>query len=255
LRRRKPETAALPDPRVLAELTWPEIADMGEKLCLLPVGATEQHGPHLPVSTDTDIANAVCREASRWTGVSVLPALWAGSSQAHTTAWPGTLSLPPRLLVEVVLELSRWVRASGFTKLLFLNAHVGNAAPLRVAVDEIRARGDLRTGLLSWYELTPEIAAEVTADAVDWHAHAAETSLMLRLRPELVDLTQVRDDPDRTDGLVFSYTVAETSREGLTGKPSLASAEQGERLFEAVVAALVERIETARAEAPPDLGA
>lgn len=78
---------------------------------------------------------------------------------------------------------------------------------------------------------------------------------MLHLRPELVDLTQVRDDPDRTDGLVFSYTVAETSREGLTGKPSSASAEQGARLFEAVVAALVERIETARAEAPPDLGA
>lgn len=241
-------------PRLLAELTWPQIAELvaaGEELCLLPVGATEQHGPHLPVATDTEIAEAVCREASRRTGVPLLPTLWATSSQAHTTAWPGTLSLPPRLLVDVVVELSRWVRASGFTKLLLLNAHVGNAAPLRVAVDEIRARGDLRTGLLHWYELTPEIAAEVTADADDWHAHAAETSLMLHLRPELVDLSQVRDDPDRTDGLVLSYTVAETSREGLTGKPSSASAEQGARLFEAVVAALVERIQTARTEEPP----
>jgi len=245
-------------PRLLAELTWPQIAELvaaGEELCLLPVGATEQHGPHLPVATDTEIAEAVCREASRRTGVPLLPTLWATSSQAHTTAWPGTLSLPPRLLVDVVAELSRWVRASGFARLLVLNAHVGNAGPLGVAVDEIRARGDLRTGLLHWYELTPEIAAEVTADASDWHAHAAETSLMLHLRPELVDMTQVRDDPDRTEGLVLSYTVAETSREGLTGKPSSASAEQGARLFEAVVAALVERIETARAEAPPDLGA
>ena len=245
-------------PRLLAELTWPQIAELvaaGEELCLLPVGATEQHGPHLPVATDTEIAEAVCREASRRTGVPLLPTLWATSSQAHTTAWPGTLSLPPRLLVDVVAELSRWVRASGFARLLVLNGHVGNAAPLRVAVDEIRARGDLRTGLLHWYELTPEIGAEVTADASDWHAHAAETSLMLHLRPELVDMTQVRDDPDRTEGLVLSYTVAETSREGLTGKPSSASAEQGARLFEAVVAALVERIETARAEAPPDLGA
>jgi creatinine amidohydrolase len=245
-------------PRLLAELTWPQIAELvaaGEELCLLPVGATEQHGPHLPVATDTEIAEAVCREASRRTGVPLLPTLWATSSQAHTTAWPGTLSLPPRRLVDIVVELSRWVHASGFARLLVLNGHVGNAAPLRVAVDEIRARGDLRTGLLSWYELTPEIAAEVTADAVDWHAHAAETSLMLHLRPELVDMTQVRDDPDRTEGLVFSYTVAETSREGLTGKPSSASAEQGARLFEAVVAALVERIETARVEAPPDLGA
>lgn len=238
-------------PRLLAELTWPEIAEMGEELCLLPVGATEQHGRHLPVATDTEIAETVCREASRRTGVPLLPTLWAASSQAHTTAWPGTLSLPPRLLVDVVVELSRWVRASGFTKLLIMNAHVGNAAPLRVAVDEIRARGDLRTGLLHWYELTPEIAAAVTADAEDWHAHAAETSLMLHLRPELVDRSEVRDDPDRTDGLVFSYTVAETSREGLTGKPSSGSAEEGARLFEAVVAALVERIETGRTEEPP----
>lgn len=238
-------------PRLLAELTWPQIAEMGEELCLLPVGATEQHGPHLPVSTDTEIAEAVSREASHRTGVPVLPTLWATASQAHTTAWPGTLSLPPRLLVDVVVELSRWVRASGFTKLLIMNAHVGNAAPLRVAVDEIRARGDLRVGLLNWYELTPEIAAEVTADAADWHAHAAETSLMLHLRPELVDRSEVRDDPDRTDGLVFSYTVAETSREGLTGKPSSGSAEEGARLFEAVVAALVERIETGRTEEPP----
>jgi creatinine amidohydrolase len=241
-------------PRLFAELTWPQIAGLvaeGEKLCLLPVGATEQHGPHLPVATDTEIAEAVCREASRRTGVPLLPTLWAASSQAHTTAWPGTLSLPPKLLVDVVAELSRWVLASGFTRLLVLNAHVGNAGPLRVAVDEVRARGDLRIGLLHWYELTPEIAAEVTADAEDWHAHGAETSLMLHLRPKLVDLTQVRDDPDRTEGLVFSYTVVETSREGLTGKPTSASAEQGARLFEAVVAALVERVEAARTEEPP----
>ena len=65
----------------------------------------------------------------------------------------------------------------------------------------------------------------MTADADDWHAHAAETSLMLHLRPELVDRDEIRDDEDRTRDLVLSYTVAETSREGLTGAPSRASAE------------------------------
>jgi creatinine amidohydrolase len=241
-------------PCLLAELTWPQIAGLleaGETLCLLPVGATEQHGPHLPVSTDTEIAESVCREASRRTGVPLLPALWAASSQAHTAKWPGTLSLSPRLLVETVVELAGWVHASGFGKLLILNAHVGNLGPLRVAVDEIRARGDLRVGLLHWYDLTPAIAADVTADAEDWHAHAAETALMLYLRPELVDRAQVRDDPDRTAGLVFSYTVAETSVEGLTGAPSTATDERGAALFEAVVAALVERVEAGRAEKPP----
>jgi creatinine amidohydrolase len=217
------------------------------------VGAVEQHGRHLPASTDTDIATAVCRAASARTGAPLLPTLWAGSSQAHTTAWPGTLSLSPRLLIDVVVELATWIRASGFTRLLLVNAHVGNAAPLRVAVDEIRARGKLRVGLVSWYELTPEIAAEVTADADDWHAHAAETSLMLHLRPELVDRDEIRDDEDRTGDLVLSYTVAETSREGLTGAPSRASAEQGAALFEAVITALAERIERARTEEPPTL--
>ena len=248
---------ASPDaPLLVEELTWPAVARLvegGQALCVLPVGAVEQHGRHLPASTDTDIATALCRAASARSGAPLLPTLWAGSSHAHTTAWPGTLSLSPRLLIDVVVELATWIRASGFTRLLLVNFHVGNAAPLRVAVDEIRARGELRVGLVSWYELTPEIAAEVTADADDWHAHAAETSLMLHLRPELVDRDEIRDDEDRTGDLVLSYTVAETSREGLTGAPSRASAEQGAALFEAVVAALAESIERARTEEPPSL--
>jgi creatinine amidohydrolase len=248
--------AARDAPLSVKDLTWPALAQLvegGETLCVLPVAAVEQHGPHLPVSTDSEIATAVCRSASARTRVPLLPTLWAGSSQAHTTAWPGTFSLPPRLLIEVVVELARWVRASGFTRLLIVNAHVGNAAPLRVAVDEIRARGELRAGLVSWYELTPEIGAEVTSDADDWHAHAAETSLMLHLRPELVDRDAIRDDDDRTGELVLSYTVAETSREGLTGAPSRASADKGAALFEAVVTALAERFERARVETPPEL--
>lgn len=243
-------------PILLEDLTWPAIADLvagGELLCLLPVGATEQHGPHLPIDTDTEIATAICRAVSARTGVPVLPTLWVSSSQAHTTAWPGTLALPPSLVVEVVVELARWVRASGFSKLLIVNAHAGNVAPLHVAVDEIRHAGELRIGLLHWFDLTPEIAAAVTADADDWHAHAAETALMLHLRPELVHRDQICDDPDRTIGRVFSYTVAETSREGLTGSPSRATAEQGADLFERVVDALAERVETARAESPPAL--
>jgi creatinine amidohydrolase len=243
-------------PLLLDELTSPAIARLvagGETLCVLPIAATEQHGPHLPASTDSAIATALCRAASARTGAPLLPTLWAGSSQAHTMRWPGTFSLPPRILVEVVGELARWVAASGFTKLLIVNSHVGNAAPLNVAVDEIRAAGELRAGLVSWYELTPEIAAQVTADADDWHAHAAETALMLHLRPDLVDRGEIRDDPDRTRGLVFSYTVAETSAEGLTGAPSSAGAEQGAELFERAVAALADRIERGRAELPPAL--
>jgi len=239
---------------LLEELTWPDVAGLiedGDRLAVLPVGATEQHGRHLPLSTDSEIATIICRAAAERTAVLVLPTLRVGSSGAHTDKWPGTLSLSPRLLIEIVIELAGWVRASGFRKLLIVNAHVGNAAPLRVAVDEVRAEGALRVGLVNWYELTAEISAEVTADADDWHAHAAETSLMLHLRPELVRRDDIRDDPDRTAGLVFSYTVAETSVDGLTGAPSRATAEAGARLFEVAVAALVDRIERAKVEEPP----
>lgn len=242
------------DPRLLAEMTWPQIQALvegGETLCVLPAGATEQHGRHLATGTDTIIAEAICRTASGRTGVPVLPALSVGSSHAHTSAWPGTFSFGPRLLIEMLLALAPWVRGCGFSRLLIVNAHVGNAAPLAVAADELRSAGELRIGVVHWFELSDEIGRRVTADALDWHAHAAETSLMLHLRPDLVHNDQVADDPDRTEGLVLSYTVAETSRFGTTGTPSHGSAEQGAELFELVVDALAQRIETARSERPP----
>lgn len=243
-------------PCLIEELSWPEIAARVEErdsLCVLPVGATEQHGRHLPSGTDSLLVEAFCREASARTGVPLLPPLRVSSSHAHTTTWPGTLSLPPRLLVEVIVELATWVRAAGFEKLLIVNGHAGNPAPLKVAADELRWRGGLRVGVAHWFELNDEIAAAVTQDATDWHANAAETSLMLYLRPELVRRSEICDDPDRTDGLTLSYTVAQTSVDGVTGAPSTSSPEQGEELFEAVVAALSELIERARAESPPRL--
>src|ERR1700704_61811 len=101
-----------------SELAWPEIAeqrDLGDgDVGLIPVGAIEQHGPHLPVGTDSIIATALCEAASGLTGVPLLPTLWVSSSGAHTTAWPGTVSLTPRGAIAVVVEIGRWVAASGF---------------------------------------------------------------------------------------------------------------------------------------------
>jgi creatinine amidohydrolase len=237
----------------LAELRSPQIAGLveaGESLCVLPVGATEQHGPHLPVGTDTMIATALCEAASSRTGVPLLPTLWVSSSHAHTTAWSGTISLPPRDTVGVVVEIGGWVAASGFAKLLIVNAHAGNAGVLRVATEELRHEARIRPGLVHWFELKG-VRETVTADAVDWHANAAETALMLHLHPELVDRTAIRDDADRTEHLVLSYTVSETSREGHTGAPSQATASDGAALFSAAVGGIVDRIERARRETAP----
>ena len=81
------------EPLLLERLTWPQVERLirdGERLCVQPVGATEQHGRHLPLSTDTVIATEICHEASRRTAVPILPALAVTSSHAHTTRWPGT---------------------------------------------------------------------------------------------------------------------------------------------------------------------
>lgn len=243
-------------PLRVGDLTWPQLSKLiadGEQLCLLPVGALEQHGRHLATITDAAIADAICAEASVRTRVPVLPTLWLTSSQAHTTKWPGTFAVSPVLLIQTVVQLADWVLASGFTKLLIVNAHGGNAAPLRVAVDEIRSKGELQVGLISWFDLSPEIRQELTKDGEDVHANSAETALMMYLHSELVHTEAIADDPDRTTGRVFSYTVAETSRDGVTGSPSTATAEAGRRLFEDIVSTLCERVESARREARPSI--
>ena len=89
------------------------------------------------------------------------------------------------MVIDMVVELSGWVAAAGLRKLLILNAHGGNVAPLAVAVDEIRRAGLLQVGCISWFELSPEILERTFADGQDIHANAAETSLMLHLHPEL----------------------------------------------------------------------
>ncbi len=245
-------------PVLLESLAWPEIAELREKnggLLLLPLGATEQHGPHLPVAMDTLLAEAVCRAVSEKTGVPVMSALRYTVSQGHTAKWPGTFSLRHETFISVLNELADWAVATGWRRLLLVNSHFGNDASARVAVDQIRLRrlGKIQIGLRHVFQLRPEIQATYFSDAADLHANAAETSLMLHLHPEWVHLDRLKssDDPDRTCEGIFSYPVAQTSLNGVTGSPSLASAEQGKHLFEQMVAALTEDVQRAIHETPP----
>jgi creatinine amidohydrolase len=240
----------------LAELAWPAIRRLqkeGHELLVLPCGATEQHGPHLPVNTDTLIADALCQAACEEARVPVLPALSYTVSVGHTSKWPGTFSLTHETFVSTLCELADWSERTGWKRLLVVNAHCGNDAPLRVAVDKIRTRrlGKLQVGWVHSFALTPEIHRYHLEDAADYHANKAETDLMLHLAPSLVDLGRVEDDPDRTMDCVFSYPVAQTSANGLTGTPSRGNAEEGALWFERMKAALVERLQRAKTEAPP----
>jgi creatinine amidohydrolase len=247
-----------PAPLLLERLAWPEIAELSERnggLLLLPLGATEQHGPHLPIAMDTLLAEALCHAASARTGVPVMSALRYTVSQGHTPKWPGTFSLRHETFIAVLRELAAWAVASGWKRLLLVNAHFGNDAPARVAVDQLRLSylGRLQVGLLHVFQLDDGVLNEYTRDAADLHANAAETSLMLHLCPELVHLERLvqSDDPDRTYGTVFSYPVAQTSLNGVTGHPSQASAEQGRLLFDRMSDLLCEKIGRAIIEEPP----
>ena len=244
-------------PLLWEALTWEEIASLrrsGVGLCLLPVGATEQHGPHLGVGMDTCNATKLCQAVSSVTGVPVLPPLAYGCSLGHSRRWPGTLALQPQTLMNAVVEIFDWLQSAGFTRLLLVNGHVGNAAPLRCALEIIRSRwDDAMVGVCSVAEISPRVRAEFFADAEDWHANAAETSLMLAQAPELVRLDRLAnsDDPDRTGGLVFAHPVNRTSKNGVTGFPSRATRNQGEILFQNMVEDLAAQVRSALTEQPP----
>jgi creatinine amidohydrolase len=222
-------------------------------VALIPVGATEQHGPHLPIGTDTIIATALADAAAGDLAV-VLPPIAFGASFFHGTDLAGTVAFSGADTAAAARRVARACADSGLKRLLFVNGHVGNAAPLWIACDDFRREvPDGRIGVMQWWELTPDIARRATADAVDWHANAAETSLVLALRPELVDVERLAeaDDPDRTAGTVFRYPVQHVSTNGVTGYPSRASKAFGLQLWRDVVAAAREMVERAHQERAP----
>jgi len=241
-----------------SDLAWPDVealvAERPNEVALVPVGATEQHGPHLPTATDTIIATGLCEAASARTGAPVLPAIATACSYGHGTVLPGTISLTPELTAAIVRQYAEWCAYSGIRRVLLVNSHFGNTAALGIATDHLRLyRPDLQVGVVDWWSCHPEILREITADGADIHANRAETSLMLALAPGLVHLDRAvtADDPDRTDGLVFRYTAPALSTNGVTGRPSQADAALGRRLLALAVDALVSTIERGRSEEPP----
>ena len=239
------------------QLTWEEIGALparGMDAVMLPVGATEQHGPHLGCGVDAEIALQLCHAAAERSGVPVLPTLPYGCSIGHSQRWPGTLALAPKTLIDVVKQIGDWVYASGFRRLFLVNSHVTNLAPLRCALEMLRAEHDhLMVALINTGTLSERVRARHFADADDWHANEAETSLMLALAPDLARPERFADadDPDRTGGCVFAHPVNRTSSNGVTGTPSLASLEQGEQLFAWMVEDLSDLLRRGLKETPP----
>ena len=126
-------------------MTWPEILEAIQGGCdavILPLGATEQHGPHLGTGMDSVLAEKLCKEVGKKVGVPVLPTLSYGCSIGHSHRWPGTLALSPTTMIAVLCDIGDWLYKAGIRRLFFVNCHVGNAAPVRCALDTLRSRYD-----------------------------------------------------------------------------------------------------------------
>lgn len=231
--------------RALGEKSWPEAeAGAAGALLVVPLGATEQHGPHLPLSTDSEIALALARELSaRRPEVVVAPLLPYGSSGEHG-GFAGTLSIGREATELVLLELCRSASAT-YDRVLLISAHGGNAEPLRRAVATLRAEGrDVRSWSPCW--------------GGDAHAGESETSLMLAIDPRLV--ASERAAPGNVEPIelliddLIEVGVREISGNGVLGDPREASAAHGRELLEGAVAELVRTIETWGAARPEGVG-
>ena len=237
--------------------TWEEILHLrrsGVVCAVLPVGATEQHGPHLGCGVDTSIADKVCRAAVSKVKAVLLPTLPYGCSIGHSHRWPGTIALQPKTLIDVVKDIGDWVYRSGFKRLFIVNGHVTNFAPLRCALEMLRAEhDDMMVALINTPSISERTRTVHFSDADDWHANDAETSLMLACDTDMVraDKCAQSDDEDRTAEKVFAHPVNRTSTNGVTGKPSLASKVKGEELFRWMVEDLACLIEKGSQEQPP----
>lgn len=240
-----------------AERTWTELpADLAAAnySALLPIGATEQHGPHLATGMDFVLADVLCREVAARTQVPMLPLLPYGCSIGHSRRWPGTIALQPITLINLVKEIGDWAFHSGVRRLFIVNSHVTNAAPLRCALEMLRAEHDeLKVAVIDSAHISARVREAHFADGDDWHANAAETALMMAVAPHIArpELNATADDPDRTEGLVFSHPVNRTSLNGVTGTPSTATVEQGRQLFQWMVEDLAELVERGKRETPP----
>lgn len=244
-------------PLLWSQLTEKELdahLQKGGDSALLPVGATEQHGPHLITGTDSLIAEKLCYEVSSRTNTLVLPTLPYGCSLGHSFKWNGTLSLEPKALIEIVAQIGGAFWKHGFRRLYIVNGHVTNHAPLRCALELLRSRHDgMMVALLDTARLDEEISGCHHDDAEDWHANRAETSLVMHISEDSVreDLRHSSDDPDRTDGLVFSHPVNRTSENGVTGKPSQSSKDEGNELWSKMVARLEDLVLRGNIEEAP----
>lgn len=237
--------------RRLGDLRGPDVAGKitSKSIFVQPMGAIEQHGPHLPLNTDDIVATAVAEATVTLVGekldVWLLPTLTYTKSNEHAWA-PGTIWLSATTMLNVLDDIGRCIARTNAQKLVFLNGHGGNSALLNVVNRELRLNYGLQT-FTAHPSMPPDQGGASAASELGMGIHGGtdETSLMLHLRPDLVDMSKaVRRVPEklamnkhvRFGGAVsFGWLSNDFFVEGHIGDPTLAKADLGARMFESAV--------------------
>lgn len=211
------QSGNIPRKRFWADLPASAFADgaLNQAIAVLPLGAVEQHGPHLPVSTDSSIARgmvqAVAARLPETSNALFLPVLDVTNSVEHSNM-PGTLSLGRELTFRLILELARNVHRAGVRKMTLINAHGGNVGVMVDACHAIRAELSMLCVATNWMRLgLPDGVISADDKALDIHGGQLETAIMLALRPDLVAMdkaetfTSLQDDLTRQYDLLRAY--------------------------------------------------
>jgi len=243
--------------KLFAEMNREELRTTApESLAVLPIGATEQHGPHLPTGTDVLAVEAVAREAAAQlpeeVPVIVTPTLPFGSSHHHFV-FGATLSLSTETYYRVLCDLVESLVTDGFTRIFLINGHGGNHELAQLAARDMALRHPVKVGAGSYWNMAwPElVAAEAhRSRRLPGHAGDFESSMMLSIRPDLVPKVRPhRDGEFDTDptGAQSPYRVEKhgwwRDIDGFTDNPDGATAENGERFRAAIVAGLTRAFE------------
>lgn len=248
----------------LGEMNWPAIADLDKTrlVAVYPIASFEQHGLHLPLLTDTIQTEAVADALNDRIGdrIVTLPTQWLGYSYHHMR-FGGSLTATSQTHIRVLVETVSCLVVAGFDKILIVNGHGGNQADMCVALQELKEQHDAaRVYGASWWEVAAPQLDEIRTAGPEGSGHAGETetSIMLRLRPDLVLTDRLHADgthpPSAYGGRVQRFQrIDEHSRRGNVGDPTVASSDKGERMLGAVIdslAAIVDDILNDRLEPP-----
>jgi creatinine amidohydrolase len=236
------------------ELSWIDIQDHHEKVVVLPVGSLEQHGHHLPMLTDSMIAEGILTEVEKELNGDILclPMLWVGCSEHHL-GYAGTISLRPEIYQGMIEDILESLIKAGFRRIFILNAHGGNETPGILALYQVELRHkdipDLWLAFGSWMVIVGKKFSEVPDLQQDRVIHACEieTSLILTLHPALVRMAQAQGavipfeshfyTPDFSKGsrVVVPRSFDELSQTGAFGFPEKATNEKGEKVLQTAV--------------------